>query len=305
MLARLCAKRVLGVVLFVVVVSDKTITAERDARIVTATPHLDNGVRFFYRPGQTGDQATQHVQFTLKLNTRIEQAGRIISAAQKEIKREQRRRLKVLNSAASGPTTAAVTYELAEQTVVEQGGSVQAKRQAVMGKTYVVRREANELVITDEAGRVPAAEELQIVEANMEALGRPNPIGLFLHQRTITPGERLQLPAELATDLIGMRGAESVGDVRRFRMTLLGTSRQGTKTCAVFDVHIDATANEGSKLNMQITGRLLIEIDTCRATSAHMSGPVFLRENHGPNDAEYSLSGQGTLTVAMRAVHKQ
>jgi hypothetical protein len=301
MSTRLC---VLSFILLVTV-SDDAITAERNARANTTATDIGRAVRFLYRPSQTGDRATQHVQFTLDLNTKIEQAGQVVSTEQRKIKRDQRRRLEVLNSAEHGPATAAVTYDLAEQTVVEPGGSSETMRQPVMGKTYIVRREGEELVITDEAGRVPAPDELQIVAANMETLGRPNPIGLFLHQRTIAPGERLQLPADLAADLIGFRGAPSVGDVRDFRMTLVGTATEDSKRCAVFEVRLDAASREGSNLNMRIAGRLLIEIVTCRAVSAHLSGPVSLTETHGPNDAAYSLSGQGNLAVAMRATDQR
>ena len=65
-------------------------------------------------------------------------------------------------------------------------------------------------------GRRPPQNELEIVTANMETFGLPNPIALFFHGQANRDRSTMQLPTKLARELLGF--SDTVGNVSDFRL---------------------------------------------------------------------------------------
>ena len=108
--------------------------------------------------------------------------------------------------------------EIATGTAEGKLGESKLAAQPVQGKAYRVRRDGEALLITDEHGSVPPLDEYEIVALNMESLGRPNPLADFLAGKTLTVGQRIALPNEVAEKLMGLGG--EMGEVTRFDLTL-------------------------------------------------------------------------------------
>ena len=121
----------------------------------------------------------------------------------------------------------------------------------------------------------------------------------FLHGRTLAVGQSVRLPNHLVKELLGLGGG--VGRVSRCELTLTGTRAVDGLHCAVFSTRIDAQSTPKGDPNMQITGQLVLEIDTCRALSAKLSGPVSLSDSgEPPGIGGTTVSGRGTVDVAMQ-----
>ena len=107
------------------------------------------------------------------------------------------------------------------------------------------------------------------------------------------------MPNHLAADLFGV--GEAVGDVSYFEVTLAKTRQVRGATCAVLEAKIEAKSPLGTGVEMLVSGKFLVEIDTCRTLAIELSGDVAVVETHGPAGGEYTVEGKGTMRVAIEA----
>jgi hypothetical protein len=257
-------------------------------------------VRFARREPQVGDQLEQSLSVTLQLDTMVRQNREVLEKSKSELSRRQRR-IVTTTDVNQGMTVAVlVRYaeaakEIATGTVEGKLGEAKLAAQPVQGKAYRVRRDGESLLITDEQGVVPPLDEYEIVALNMEALGRPNPLADFLAGQTLTIGQRIALPNEVAEKLMGLGG--EMGDVTQFELTLQNVATINDAKCAVFQANIEAASNDSSQMRLVVDGPLAIEVDTCRAVEANFTGPIGMSETRGSLSATYQMTGTGKMAV--------
>lgn len=257
--------------------------------------------RFTYRVATVGEQADQQADFDLNLVKTIEQAQQIIDSEARHVRRKQRLRLTVLETNGQQATRVQITFAAAAQSVAQAGQEAVATPLPVQGKTYIVSRLGDDLLIVDNTGHAPPPEEYAIVATATQTLGRPNPLAKFFNGRTIAVGERLELPPDLAKELLGL-GA-SVGDASKFTLVFRGTQQIEGVTWAEFDTAFEAQSRENSTLSMQMKGRMVLNVATCRAKSLTFSGPVEILETHGPDGGQYQVRTRGTMTMSNQSEH--
>ncbi len=275
--------------------------------VIASVASAAESYRFTRRPAALGDRATQSVEFGLKVSMVMHQSGQVIEQADRDMRRKQTRTMEVLEINDGLVTKASVRYEASEESVIESDGATARVEHPVVGKTYLVSRpdgegadgEGAELVVTDLQGNVPPPEELAIVQSSMDSVGRTNPWTNFLAGQTLTQGEAVRMPNHLAADLFGV--GEAVGDVSYFEVTLAETRQVRGATCAVLEAKIEAKSPLGTGVEMLVSGKFLVEIDTCRTLAIELSGDVAVVETHGPAGGEYTVEGKGTMRVAIEA----
>jgi hypothetical protein len=256
---------------------------------------------FQRRPPQAGDAATQDLHFEMNLVVRLTQSQQTIDTSDRGIDRRQRRFVTVLDVAQGRVRRAKVLFVRSQQLVSDGSAASVPAKQAVEGKTYLVARQSDgELQITDPKGNRPPEAEWAIVAQAMDAIGRPNPLAMFLDRRSIAVGQTVALPNEVANDAIGFR--EAVGEVSRFAMTLVEAKTIGGRSCGVFDVQIDAHSPLDDGQILAVRGRFSIESDTCRIAAIELTCPVAIHQQRGPEGGRFNLEGRGTLQVSMRSV---
>jgi hypothetical protein len=170
--------------------------------------------------------------------------------------------------------------------------------QPVEGKIYHCRRDGRDegrLIVIDVEGNTPPSAEYEIVAENMVTVGRTNPLADFLANRSVAVGDTLELPQEAADRLFNL--GERFGKVRRFELTLRETQTIEGQMCAVFKANIEAASNDSSQMRLQVEGPLVMQIDTCRAVRAELSGPLALSESRGTYSTAHQLIGTGNLSV--------
>lgn len=261
-------------------------------------------VRFQRQTARSGDVSVQQVHCVLDLEMSIRQAGQIVQAHQQQLQRKQSRRLVILSAGEAAPQRAQITYD-ASSVAVAAGEQTSQSQQAVAGKTYLLERRGQQLLITDPDGQEVPDEERAIVAENMGSFGLPNPIAQFFHGQTVRVGQTLNLPAELARDLVGFTDAGQT--ISKFRMKLSqlqpAEDAQGSPI-AVFLIQLHADDPSDSGVSMKLQGQMSMEVQTCRSRFVQLSGPVNVSETHGPEGAQYEVHSQGDIRVAVQASYR-
>ena len=273
------------------------------SRTASTRTKSNSSYRFTHRPAQAGAEAVQRVDYALQLRTTIKQNGQVVITMPRDVQRKEVRRLTILEASHTGPTRAKVTFEIAQQSIAMKGDAQRLEPQVVMGKSYLVIRQGEELVITDLHGRAPPPDELAIVAASMQAIGQPNPIGTFFHGRSIRVGQSVRLPMELASQLLGLSDSKALGADTGLELVLTGADKHNGMRLANFKSRLRAKSRDVTSRDIDLNGTLVIEIDSCRVVSMAMIGAVAMSESHGRDQGKYTLRGSGQLNVSMNVNH--
>ncbi len=257
------------------------------------------GYTFRAQGAAVGQQIWQHVTVVANTVTTYEQASQTISQRHRNVTSEQIRRLLVLEADVTATRRARVTYEKAKHTILERGHQPEFRTQPVSDKTYVVSRPNQDLSVTYEDGSSPPAEEIEIVETNLQGFGRPNPLAQFLDSRTLQVGETVELPRDLANELVGWNS--EYGIVQRVTLRLAKVTDFAGAKCAVFDARIQGTPTSDQREPTSMEGQMTVEVATCRALSTNMTARLDIAEERGPAGHRFNVSNRGTANVFSQA----
>ncbi|MCA9196811.1 MAG: hypothetical protein KDA87_04705 [Planctomycetales bacterium] len=271
--------------------------------VVCMLPTVSRGqmVTFHKRATQVGDVSKQLLTCDLALEMKLSQGGQVIDARQQDIQRRQERRLTIESIAQNTPTSAVISYVDSSIELKQAGQDPFLEKQPVTGKSYRIVRQGETLSIKDMQGQTPPAEELEIIKGNLDTFGLPNPIANFFDGKQLKVGDTVSLPTELARELLGF--SDSVGDVTDLAMRLVRIRKVGDRDCAEFGTKLVAKSAQGGDVQIELTGSIVLEIETCRTVAVKLSGPVEVNEVHGPQGAEFSVNSSGKLAVSVRAAY--
>jgi hypothetical protein len=266
-------------------------------------------IRFARRPPQVGDQLEQSLTFDVQLHQIMRQGEHLVEQGEMATHRRQRRVVTTTDVGSGATVAALVRYPEATKQIVTAHTAdelrtltVPVDPQAVQGKAFRCRRTDADLLITDEQGNIPPLDEFKIVAQNMETLGRANPLAQFLAGRTLSVGEKLTVPHEVAERLLGL--GEEFGQVSRFELVLSDVKTIDGAPCAVFNATIEAASTNASQMRMQVDGPLVIQAATCRAVEANFHGPIGMSETRGSLTETYQMSGTGRISVSIHTVYR-
>ncbi len=256
-------------------------------------------VQFAARNPQVGQQGSHDVRFVLDMSITLKQAGQIVSTEKQSLTREQQRQITIVATAAESASKVRVHYAKATELSTRGTQSGTARQQPIEGRTYLVERQGKDLVITDPQGQAVTDAERVLVAAGMDSVGRPNPLGKFLHGKQMSVGQKLQLPNEMASELLGLR--ETGGEAQKVELTLRGLRVEQQRRVADFAMLVTLKLGGGGTLD--ISGDLGLDIDTCQVTAANFTGPVAIEETHGPKGAQFQVSSEGTMKASVQSRH--
>jgi hypothetical protein len=246
--------------------------------LVPAQAEAPRQCQFTYRPLGVGDQARETIRFALSLKTIRSQDGQVVDMADQAVERDEHSLVVRLPAQPGQAAKARITYEMSHQTVQARGGASNESERPVAGKSYVVARVGEELVITDPHGETPPDAELSIVERTMDGLGRPSPLGVFFDGRTVAIGQRVRLPAQFTEKLLA--GWDESQARLPLDVVLMGTEHVDGQLCALFHTPPSAAAEPGAR-RAPVDGKFLIELATCRVALVELRGPISTSERRG------------------------
>lgn len=278
--------------------SAQPFATKRPAAVPASQP-LNESVTFSQRSASVGDQVEQTIAVDLRLKTAARQGQQIIEEANTTLQRDHQRVMTTTAAPQGRSQAATVTYRKASRTV--NGG--EAESEPVVGKTYHCQREGEALKVTTPTGTLPPMGEYQIVAQNMETLGIENPLTKFFHGRTVRVGEKIDLPVELATRILGFE--EQLGKATRFTLTLTEIREIQGRRCAVFKTQIAASNAKNGQMGLLVEGPLVMQVKACRAVSAEYTGPIGMSETRAvPGGPTLQITGTGQLKVAIRTRYR-
>ena len=248
-------------------------------------------VRFGRQPVRVGDQTEQTIALEMKLTLNMRRGSELLGKNQSTVVTNQRHVMTAISIDAGITTAMKVAYPEATKQIIgsqEPGvtvapdgtdANISSPPQAVQGKTYLCKREPGEngkLIVTDEAGNEPPAEEREIVAQQMDMVGRQNPLAQYLAGREVAIGGSLELPKEVASQIFNL--GDKFGEVDHFTLTLQKVQNENGAPCAVFLANVEAASIHASQMRLQVEGPLVVQIDTCRAAKISLIGPIGMSE---------------------------
>ncbi len=257
-------------------------------------------VQFNYHLPQVGQQAAHTVQFDLDLQITLRQAGKIASSEHQKLSRTQERHVTVLQVAGDRATKVQVQYAKAQEEI-GSSESGEAHAMSIEGKTYIVERRGSQLLVTAPDGSDVPDDERNLVAANMDSVGHSNQLGRFLHGKTVQVGETLQLPKEMAADLLGLR--EANGNAQKVELILRRVDVEEGRRLADFDTVIVMQLGSGSTLDVR--GSLQFDVDTCHTTAADFSGPISSEGEQPTRGEKLEVLTDGTLKATVHSSYYQ
>lgn len=258
-------------------------------------------VRFTNQPAQINDVASQSIECDLDADRTIRQHNQVVDSSKQQLRRQQVRTVMVLETVKGKATRAKISYVQSTTKVKVQGNSVAEAKQPIEGKTYLVARAGEQLIVTDEIGQPISEEESKILLPQLNSFGKPNPLAQFLNGKQIKVGDSIDVPDEVATELLGLTG--NAGKTDQLALRLTSIKADGGVNCAVFETLLRSHSDESS-ISLLMKGELIIDPRTCRTRSIQMHGPIAISERRGPAQGRFTVSTNGSLKVAVRNEHQ-
>ncbi len=276
--------------------------------VPTELPVAEDTVTFAQQPARVGDRVAQTVDVDLQVNTSITQSGQQAHESQTSLKRRQQRFVEVLEVVDGSVRRAHVTFPLSrvispENAQPENSQPEQEVAQAVEKKSYLVTRDGERLLVTDADGAIPPQAEFEIVVTSLQNFGLPNPLIKFLLGRTIRVGEHLQLPQEIAEQLMGF--GEQFGTVEQFELVLKSVQQIDNQPCAVFAATIEAVGEPANPIRIRAFGQVVIQTETCHTLRTELSGPLTLSTVERTPGGSFQYSARGNMHVTIESQYGQ
>ncbi len=262
-------------------------------------------VTFTHVPATEGQRVDQSTKTKSSLQTTYQQSGQVISSDSKNETIKQRRIVTVLETVAqSGTAAVQVKYEAATKKTHGRLLLATSKPQPVAGKAYVVRRVAEELVVSYPDGSAPPPAELGIVKVTMQSVGKKNPLANFLNGRTVRLGEVLTLPKEVGDELIGAwLGKDALPVTVKMVKVQNLTTATGSVPAATFEIQMGCQDADGEP-TVSSSGQITVGILNCRTLNLKMAANVDLTEQRGPDGASFTVANVGDVEMEMSASYR-
>jgi hypothetical protein len=254
-----------------------------DSTSSTAKP--GDAVQFQPRRPAVGDAVTTKSSSTTSMT--INAKSKTVSVNQAE---EKEKVVQLLAVAGDLATKAKVTYRKFSKTT-STGGSPGTPVDVVGGKTFVVERKGDALLVTDEQGGKPSTEQEDVVAQDMRSFGKPDDVDIAMASKPRSVGDDMSDVA----DALKMKFQTEIGgnekpEVQDARVTLAAVHDRGGHKFADLDIALSfKMKKKGMKMTMTLKGTLTIPTDDVDVASGNMAGPITI-------DGDATGSGNITFT---------
>ena len=274
-----------------------------DPAATVAPPTVERTfARFQQQPASPGDRVVQQLGVQLELATKIIQSGQTAHESTSAMRREQDRTIEVLEVREGRAVKAKATFDVSRRQSPESATPTELVTQPIEGKSYLMSRDGEKLVVTDMLGNQPPEEELKAAIESLENVGKPNPLASLLVGRRIAVGELIRVPRDMVQPLLGLD--EAIGSVHRFELRLVRVepaSEEHPAPWALFETDLEIRPNDSSPMAIKLHGEMAIETDTCRLTEMKLDGPVGISSIERTEGGIFQFTAGGELKMAIRS----
>jgi hypothetical protein len=156
-------------------------------------------------------------------------------------------------------------------------GKSRGETSPVSGKTYIVERKGDKVVVTKADGKAVSPEEERQLIKNYRRLGKPDEITKALKSKPRKVGERLDDVAKAMADQFSERSdPREKATIQETKLVFSEVKKIDGVEHAVLDLTIKMTAEPASdgKLTMDFKGKVLVRIEEASYGEITMAGPI-------------------------------
>ena len=182
--------------------------------------------------------------------------------------------VEVLASEGEIITKARVTYTAHAETKNQSGKPAESVNKPYVGKTYVIERKGEELVVTDQQGNAPPADELKSVRDDNKRFGKPDGM-LSQFPDNFAAGQTIDVGPELAKEMLG--GDDQNMSVKTAQITFKRVKKVKGKEVAFFDMNFVIGGGEGPmSMSMVLRGEAALLVNGGWPVAIGLKGPIDL-----------------------------
>lgn len=268
---------------------------------VGAVHAAETHLNFTAHVSKVNDATHQVSELVLAADRSIRHQNQIVGTSNQKMQQSQDRVVTILKTAHGNPIQARIDYG-DSTTQVEAGDQRNVKVvQPIANKTYFVTRNDDQLLFADETGGEITEAEDKLLQQQFQNFGKPNPLAMFLNGKRIRMGQSINVPEEVARELLGLTG--HTGKTDRLSLRLVATKSVAGVECGVFDTLL-RTSSEETSMSLLMKGQIAVDPETCRTKSVQLQGPVAISETRGPTEGRFIVSTNGSLQVTLTSTSK-
>jgi len=179
----------------------------------------------------------------------------------------------VLESSEEGLKSVKITYGSCESTGTMPGFGV--NRVPVDGKVYIAEREGVKLKVMDATGSDVPDDQREIVERDLEYLGRPHPIAMMLNGQHLALGDKLGQKDVLRQVMEDRLSDYKIGKVKSVEAALISVGEYNKEKTATFAFQVETgESSVAYDSKLKLTGQLVVAVPSGRPVAVKLDGAV-------------------------------
>jgi len=268
---------------------------------VVCAQEVQFGTKFLH-PGQT---VTRTAVWIMDIDVVLKFAGSQLGKEREESVQTVKKVETVLSVNGSALTGLRVFYEKWDTTTKTTEDGITENKPAskvpVVGKTYIVKVQGDQAVITDESGKKPPKEEWEIVNSDYKELGEPDEFLNYFADKKLATGETIQVPGEVARAILTEK--KDIVKIDNFSFVLKGTGTSSGLPTAIFGTALKMSGNHGpnTSLKMNLKGETSIAFQNGWPVSMKLEGPVRVTGVDQIGNRIVMVDGTGKMTLTEEA----
>lgn len=273
---------------------------------LTSAPAYAQTVTFKKAILEVGDVRTEKVRSINDLDVVIIVNGQKAQSGKQRSEERSEKTIEVLEVSGGKPTRVRVRY--GELQTIQKTPQQERQEQSseLAGKGFILTKVGDVITVTDDkGGKVEALRAEQVKSREVAAFeAEPSKLGSILPKRAIKVGETIPIDAEKASAVFREDGSDELV-VEAMTLTLKETRTEAGARVAVFVMAVKgAVKSEGAagpKIALDLSGTLVLGIDTLWPHALAMSGPLDFVQVQGG----MSLDARGTTSSTIEARYRK
>ncbi len=197
---------------------------------------------------------------------------------------------------AQGPCKVKIDVRADEKNIEEQS--------PVQGKSYLVHRVGQNIMITGAQGQAVEGDEKDRVLALSADLTCHNPLSEIFAGRTFSIGSALEMEPSKALALFGTIGDDEAPKVQKFVVTLREIKMLSGYKCAWFDLSI-LSNSPGQSKPMELTGQIVVGVDNAWIFLIKTSGSGTIAQTNHFSYGKIEMSGSVSMKMQYQMTYSE
>jgi len=206
-------------------------------------------------------------------------------------KKNENKKIKILNIADNKIIKIELTYEISEE--IDKEAEIESKKvEVISGKTYYIENINKELKVSYKDGTIPKDEEIQyILNDSDNKLNEES----YLENLTLKVGDRTsELENVLKNEFLSPLNIDK--DSTEVSAVLKKIVKKENEKCALFEIKINTNAQvENVLIKMNLSGEFIINTATSIPVLLKISGPIYMNGKTETDGQTIIMKGAGIL----------